>query len=225
MKLNFQKSLSEFKYLLCFDLAKFETGISLINIEQLDSPHIINVYQLSVDKKTDDPFGEFYDKLQNFFKGLQEQINFKDVLLVREKQPQGFNVATTISTLQALAGVHAILSVAAHQYDLYEYEDGIHASSVKAWARHKLEIDKPQKEDIQNFLFREFPYLIVKQPTYDITDSIALAICLIEEKWNNDLKDIIKQEKKHLKELKLQRAIIKQQEKIQDLENKKINTQ
>lgn len=221
MKNHFQKALNEFDYLMCFDLAKFETGISIIDIKDLTYPHVKAIYQISIDKNVEEPYSEFYDKLNLYFEFLKENIPLEKVLVIREKQPSGHGATTTIATLQALAGVHAILDIIVHRYNIYEYEDGIHASSVKAWAREVLNLEKPQKIDIKNYLVEKYPELLNwSKITLDITDSIALAECLINRKWNGDIKELIKEKKKKIKELKLQLAKDKVQQSIEELQNK-----
>ena len=143
------------------------------------------------------------------------------MLFVREKQPSGHGATTTIATLQALAGIHAIADVLFNQYGICEYEKGVHATSVKAWMKHVSALEKPQKEDIREYLLKKHPE-IQEEISLDISDSIALAECLIAEKWNNDLKEQLKEEKKHLKALKSVNAIEKQKEKIAILEEKLI---
>lgn len=221
MKNHFQKTLREFEYLMCFDLAKFETGISIIDIKDLTCPHIKDIHQISIDKNVEEPYSEFYDKLNLYFEFLKENIPLEKVLVIREKQPSGHGATTTIATLQALAGVHAILDIMVHRYNICEYEDGIHASSVKAWAREVLNLEKPQKIDIKNYLVEKYPELLGwPKITLDITDSIALAECLINRKWNGDIKELIKEKKKKIKELKLQLAKDKVQQSIEELQNK-----
>ena len=221
MKNHFQKTLSEFDYLVCFDLAKFETGTSIIDIKDLTHPHIKDIRQISINKNEEEPYSEFYDKLNLYFEFLNEQLPLDKVLIIREKQPSGHGATTTIATLQALAGVHAILDIVVRHYNVYEYEDGIHASSVKAWAREVLELEKPQKQDIKKYLMEKYPELLNwPEITLDISDSIALAECLINRKWNGDIKDLIKEKKKKIKELKLQLAKDRIQEAIEELQNK-----
>ena len=221
MKNHFQKTLQEFDYLLCFDLAKFETGISIIDIKDLTHPHVRDIHQISIDKNEEEPYSEFYDKLNLYFQTLKENFSLDKILIIREKQPSGHGATTTIATLQALAGVHAILDIVVHQYGICEYEDGIHAASVKAWAREVLELDKPQKQDIKNYLVQKYPELLGwPKISLDISDSIALAECLINRKWNGDIKELIKEKKKKLKELKLQLAKDKIQQSIEELQNK-----
>lgn len=221
MKNHFQKALQEFDYLVCFDLAKFETGISIIDIKDLTHPHIKDIRQISIDKNEEEPYSEFYDKLNLYFEFLNAQLPLDKVLIIREKQPSGHGATTTIATLQALAGIHAILDIVIHHYNICEYENGVHASSVKAWARDVLDLEKPQKQDIKNYLIKKYPELSKwSKITLDITDSIALAECLINRKWNGDIKDLIKEKKKKIKELKLQLAKDKVQETIEELQNK-----
>lgn len=223
MILHFTKKLQDFDFLICFDLAKFETGVSLLNIKDLNNIKLENYYQISIDKKTEEPFGDFYNALGGLFSHIQAYIgDLSKVLVVREKQPSGFNVTTTISTLQALAGIHAILDVYVSALQLTEYEDGIHASSVKAWARKMTNIDKPQKEDIKKFLENKYPSLRKENATLDISDSVAVGQCLIDSKWNADIKDKIKELKKKIKELKLQVAKDKIEKTIEEYNNKLI---
>ncbi len=224
MKNHFTKTLQEFEYLVCFDLAKFETGVSVIDIKDLTHPRVKEIRQISIDKNEEEPYSEFFDKLNLYFKILETKIPLDKVLIIREKQPSGHGATTTIATLQALAGVHAILDIVIHRYNIYEYEDGIHASSVKAWAREVTGIEKPQKTDIKNYLIKKYPEILnnPQEITLDISDSIALAECLINRKWNADIKEEIKEKKKKLKELKLQIAKNKIVEAIEDLQKKLI---
>ena len=217
MYLHFQKSLSDFKYVVCFDLAKYETGISLIDNQ---SKQVVLTHQLSVKSSSEMPMFDFYTQMKGFIDNTIAPLGFENVLFLREKQPSGHGSTTTIATLQSLAGVHAILDVLAGQYGIFEYEDGIHASSVKAWARQVTGLEKPQKEDIAAYLYTIFPGLKERGVSFDVTDSIALYMCLVSIKWNKDLKEIIKEETKHLKSLKSASAIKKQNEKIEQLNNR-----
>lgn len=224
MKNHFQKPLQDFDYLICFDLAKFETGVSIINITDITNPCIYSVTQISIDKNDEEAYSTFFTKLNDFFEELQREIPLDRALVLREKQPSGHGATTTIATLQALAGVHAILDITVHRYNMIEYEEGIHASSVKAWAREVLDIEKPQKTDIRDYLIKNHPEIarLNLNITLDMSDSIALAECLINRKWNADIKDLIKEKKKKLKELKLLSAKEKLQQTIEELQKKMI---
>ena len=208
MQLHFTKPLNAFEYALCFDLAKYETGISLLHIA---TGQLMMVYQLSIKPKSDTPMFDFYTELKAFLLRHIAPLGCDNVLIIREKQPSGHGATTTIATLQSLAGVHAIVDVLAGEFGLYEYEDGIHASSVKAWARKVTGVDKPQKTDIADYVWKKHN---LSDTTYDITDSIALFECLVSEKWDKDLSELIKEERKHLKSLKAPSAIKKQEEHI-----------
>ena len=219
MYLHFQKNLNDFKYVVCFDLAKYETGISII----CTSPQeIVLTKQLSVKPSSEAPMFNFYTQMKQFIDDTIVPLGLEKVLFLREKQPSGHGNTTTIATLQSLAGVHAVLDILAGQYGVYEYEDGIHASSVKAWARQVTNLEKPQKEDIAHYLFGLFPNLQGANISLDVTDSIALYMCLVTMKWNKDLKEILKEENKHLKSLKSASAINKQTEKIKQLSSRLI---
>ena len=88
-----------------------------------------------------------------------------------------------------------------HIYD----EKGIHSVSVKALFKTD-EIQKPTKTDIKRVVSAYYGYEM-SDLTDDQSDSMALIYTLLNKKWNADITAKIKEEKKEIKSLKMQKAI------------------
>ena len=146
-----------------------------------------------------------------------------NILITKEKLPNQNGRFSTIDTLQGLAQAHSIFDLAAYNsgIDVYDY-DGVHAISVKSYFKTLTNIDKPQKEDISNYIQNQYPDIDLSEYTLDVTDSVAVALTLYNKKYNADITEKIKEYKKKIKTLKMQHAKDKIQEQINALEKIKI---
>ena len=205
--IKFQKDLKDYKYLVMFDLASKNTGVCVYNIQK---SCIITTHQISV-SDTEEHELALYKKLEQFFAVLEAQIpNFKaNTFVSKEAMPvQVHGGASTVFTFLALAKAHAILNffLAYNHYDYYD-ETGIYPISTHSYLKKLLE-DKDKKitkDEIKNYLIKERN--VLPGLSYDEYDAIFLAITLIEQKWNKDLDDKIRELKKHKKILINQKAI------------------
>jgi hypothetical protein len=99
--------------------------------------------------------------------------------------------------------VHAIFDLWCQQNEFYIYDyEGVHSISVKAFIKATSGIDKPSKLDIADFLSQVLNNQDIKTMDLNITDSIAVAIVLLQRKWNSDLDKEISLIKKEMKKYK-----------------------
>jgi len=92
--LNFQlkKSIYDYKYCVAFDLAKYETGVAVIDVHQ---DRLVSYYQISVSPKSETPVLDLYNKINLLFDIIQKNEGStkitdlqKDVFVLREMMPQ-----------------------------------------------------------------------------------------------------------------------------------------
>lgn len=222
MEIKFQKKLYDFQYVLCFDLAKGQTGCALIDII---NEKVIIYKQITVLNKSDYFVIDLYQSLLNIIKEIEEDFNIDltKVVVLKEQCPQQCSKFSSISTLQSLAKAHCCLDLAIAHYNLHSYDTkGVHSVSVKAVFRRTLGIEQPSKEEISQNIKSSYFLTEKEDLTNDITDAVAIWVCLREHKWNADIKEQIKEYNKKIKKLKLNSAKEKIQEKIKYLEELKI---
>ena len=208
--IKYRQNINEFQYVLSFDLAKRVSGYTLWdfkNDEVLDAG-IIDTHLAPQDFI----WGYFYDKIIEIINECINKIgqNKRALLfLTKEKLPNQNGPHSTIETLQGLAQAHAIFDLAVNHsgVEVYDYE-GVHSVSVKAYFKTLiLNTDKPQKEDIGVSIKARFDKFDFDNFPLDVTDSLAVAMTLIEKKYKAD----IGEEKRRLKkELKAAKSAIKQ---------------
>ena len=100
--------------------------------------------------------------------------------------------------------------------------EGVHATSAKAYFRHITDIDKPEKQDIYDKICLLYFDDKEKVLNFDVSDSIAVALTLINSKWNKDLDERIKELKKDLKKFKSDKKLSEINEQINKLKELKI---
>ena len=216
-EIKFKYSFDYFDHALCFDLAQYETGVALINIK---NNKIEYIKQISVEDKDICPMSIIYDKFNDIWNDIKNIIDVEKMFIVKEQCPQGSRFST-IKTLQSLARVHGVVDLwIAHKgLKVYSY-DGIHASSIKAALKRLIGADKPTKEQIKEYIFNNLNHNFKwDDVTLDISDSIAVFLCLKESKWNIDILEEMKNVKKKIKELKKEKAKMEKQKELSRLEN------
>ena len=211
--------LSNYDYILGFDLAKQKTGWALVNIK---SNRVEMSGIIILNEKVDSVWLDIYDKITVVLEDVKRhcQNSGKKFFVLKEKLPNQAGKFTTIASLQGLAQVHAIWELACEKsgVEVYDFE-GVHSVSVKAFFKRRYDVEKPQKEDIAKLVCENYCFDIGDSPL-DITDAIACVQTLVEYKWNEDIKDKIKElkkEQKNYKTEKKQLEIIKEADRIRGL--------
>lgn len=204
--IKYNESLQKYDYILSFDLAKHTTGWALVDIK---NNQVIMSDVIISDGSKESLWDDLYQRFVTVFKRVQQYCgdNNKSFFVVKEKLPAQAGAFTTIASLQALAGVHAVWELACCHMHIptYDYE-GVHSVSVKAFYKREYGIEKPQKEDIARCVGAKYSF---QNPLHsmDITDAIAVVQTLTGYKWNADIQDRIKQLKKDIKKYKSPKKI------------------
>ena len=221
MEIKFNKSLSDYKYLIMFDLASRITGVCIWDIQN-NIP--IKTKVLKVDKDHELGAAALYDQIDTFFNSLRlEGINLNEVLVYKEAMPvQLRGGSSTVQTFIALAKSHAILDyyTYSHNIAVYDYV-GVYPISTHAYLKHLMDWDnkhKVEKKDIQEYI--KFIYNL-DNVSFDESDAIFLAKTFVDIKWNKDLDEQIRAIKKHSKTLKAEHSILACQNEINRLQGLK----
>lgn len=221
--IKFSKKLSQYSYVLAFDLAKHLSGYSLIDI---NNNKVLLAGVIDTEKAHNEfVWDYFYNQVINVMEKCLNKIganNAGSVFITKERLPNQNGRFSTILTLQGLAQAHAVFDLAATHsgIDIYDY-DGVHSTSVKAYFKTLTGIDKPQKEDIAKYIQDKFNDFNFKDYSLDVTDSVAVALTLINKKWNVDITEKIKEIKKEIRDAKSQTKVNKLSENIKFLEGLK----
>lgn len=216
---KFQRKLSDFQYALSFDLAKHQTGYSLVNIFNKE---IVDCGLIICDSDNPDVWLDMEEKISNVIAGTIERFGIENFFVIKEAMPKQAGRFTTISTLSALAQSHAILSFACSKLDVNIYDlIGVAAVSEKAVFKRLTGIEKPEKEDIFESVVKMYE---IQEPlkgvlNYDITDSVAVVETLISKKWNSDIQQEVKELKKMQKKYKTEKKQMEIENKISGLLN------
>lgn len=225
MIVKFEKPLSDYKYLLAFDLAKKVTGYSLLDI---DNDRIIWAGVIDTGHAPDPNmiWDYFYNQIIDIIDNCIKMIGsskMRSLLITKEQLPTQNGKFSTIATLQSLAQVHAIFDLAVFRstIDVYDYV-GVHSVAAKAYFRHLLDIQSPQKEDIAKYIYQKYSDYDFSALTFDTTDSIAVSLTLLNRKWNSDLQAEMSRVKKELKGAKASSKITRLNEELKKLESLKI---
>lgn len=219
--IKYQKSLSDYKYIISFDLAKNLTGYSLIDYR---NHKVLHAGVIDMSKSTCESFWYAYaaalrSALGQCLNALSRPLKKSEVFITKEKLPNQSGRFSSIEALQALAQCHAIFDATVYDFgvDYYDF-DGVHSVSVKAYFKRLTGIDKPTKEDICSYISKYFNYDFSKT-TLDVTDSIAVAMTLVDVKYNKDLSEKIKELKKSLKQYQSAARIRQVQDEIARLQS------
>ena len=203
--IKYQRKLNDFQYILSFDLAKRVSGYALWDFKN-DKVLMAGVIDTRL-APSDFIWKFFYDEVDKVIKKAQKIIGVNKsslLFLTKEKLPTQNGPHSTIETLQGLAQAHSIFDLVASNagIEMYDYE-GIHSVSVKAYFKSLLiDNEKPQKEDIAKYIKERFVGFDFGSLSLDVTDALAVAITLVEKKYDMDIKDEIKRIKKELKTYK-----------------------
>lgn len=226
--LKFQKSLNDYNYCLSFDLAKHLTGWSLIDFRNM---RVLLSGEIDTANCDQYIWKYYYDAIYDALRKSLDYVgmeNHDQLFITKEKLPNQAGKFTTIDALQALAQAHAICNLAMVEFgenngvDVYDY-NGVHAASVKAYFRAITEIAKPTKDDIANKIKELFPGDQEKLFTLDITDSIAVALTLINSKWNKDIDEEMREVRRQIKQFKTDKKVDELNSYIEKLQSLKID--
>lgn len=201
---KFSGCLTDFDYVVGFDLAYHKSGIAIYDIK---SKKILDTFKVNIVNGRETSIFDLYLTLGATLDNISTKYNGR-ILAIKEAMPVQCGKFTTVQTLQQLAKAHAALDICLYErpeeYFVYD-ETGIHSISVKSLFK-KNKDDKPTKQDIQNEL-RKIYNLDGLEITDDISDAIAVIHTLIHKKWNADIKDEIKAVKRDIKGLKQEYTI------------------
>ena len=219
--IKFNKKITDYQYVLSFDIAKHITGYSLLDIynNKIICAGIIDTKK----SKLDFVWDYFYNSIYDVINKCSSIICDSNLFIVKERLPNQNGKFSTIDTLQGLAQAHSIFDLAVHRsgHQYYDY-DGDHSASVKSYFKTLTGLEKPQKEDISEYIKKKYSDFDFEEYPLDVTDSIAVSITLLEKKYNNDIDEKIKMINKEIKKSKLKSKIDKLNEEIVFLKNLKI---
>lgn len=196
---KFNKHLTDYRYVLAFDLAKHRTGYALVDI-------LNNVVAMSglvdMDNDAEFPWSGIYSQFMDVIHTAKSIAGDDEFFVTKEKLPNQAGRFTTIASLQGLAQVHAIweLCCCHSEVEIYDRE-GVHSVSVRAHIAHQTGIEKPTKEDVADYVSKKYGFKDVSA-ALDVTDAIAVVDTLVDKKWNSDIDAEIKTLKKQIKTYK-----------------------
>lgn len=203
-----KKGLTEFKYLVMFDLASKITGVCVWDISA-QAPLFTEI--IKVTGKHELPVAELYELIDQFFINLYEKRGIKkeDILTSFEAVPCQIRAGknSTIQTFTTLARAHAVLDLYLYQKNIAVYDPtGLYPITTHCFFKkiqNKEKADTVSKEDIYNYVCEKYN---LKDISFDESDAVFLAQTLVFSKWNKDIDEEIKVKKKHFKELKMAHA-------------------
>ena len=208
MEIKFKDKMDSYKYLVMFDLASKVTGVCVWNIAKKE-PLCTTV--IRVKDGTGLPAAELKTRINALFDELDKEIGRENYFVSKEMMPtQIHGGSSTVQTFVALAKSHAILDVCCYEKGIpcYDYK-GVAPATTHAYYRRLNGLspqDKVTKEMVSEYLYDSFSNLL-KATTLDETDAVFLAKTLCESKWDKDIEEKIREEKRHRKELKAPHAI------------------
>ena len=195
MTYKFSGRITDFDYIIGFDLAYHKSGIAIYSMEK---KNIVDTFKIDIQNGRNASIFELYSALGCVLNNISTKYK-GHILAIKEAMPLQCGKFTTVQTLQQLAKAHAALDICLYErpeeYCVYD-ETGIHSISVKSLFK-KNKDDKPTKKDIQDRL-REIYSLDSFEITDDISDAIAIIYTLLNKKWNSDIKEEIKIVKKEM---------------------------
>lgn len=196
---KFNKHLTDYRYVLAFDLAKHRTGYALVDI-------LNNVVAMSglvdMDNDAEFPWSGIYSQFMDVIHTAKSIAGDDEFFVTKEKLPNQAGRFTTIASLQGLAQVHAIWELCCCHSGVEVYDcEGVHSVSVRAHIAHQTGIEKPTKEDVADYVSKKYGFKGVST-ALDVTDAIAVVDTLVDKKWNSDIDVEIKTLKKQIKTYK-----------------------
>lgn len=225
MEIKFKKKITDFKYLLMFDLASKNTGVCLWDIEK-EKPVLTTT--LKVTGKVELPAAELLDLIIRFVNSLTIQIGPFDInklLVVKEAMPtQLRGGSSTVQTFIALARSHCTLDTIMYQNKIAMYDYvGIYPITWHNYFKKIANLgkeDKVTKELVHDYVVQK--YHLDPGLSLDESDAVFMCETFVTIKWNNDLKERITEVKRHRKSLKAPHAIKLCDEEIGRLNDLKI---
>ena len=225
MEIKFKKKITDFKYLLMFDLASRNTGVCLWDIEN-HKP--ILTYMLKVTGQLELPAAELLDLIIKFVNSLVVKVgpfDLKQLLVVKEAMPtQLRGGSSTMQTFIALARSHCTLDTVMYQNNIAVYDYvGIYPITWHNYFKQLAGLgkdDKVTKEVVHDYVIKK--YKLDSNVSLDETDAVFMCETFLAVKWNKDLKEQIAEVKRHRKTLKAPHAIKSCDEEINRLNELKI---
>ena len=223
MEVKFKKKLSDYDYLVMFDLATGSTGVCAWNLASARPAFTEN---LTTTGKTGNRAGELWDELDRFFMDFASKLGLEDfgrVIVHRELCPIQQGRFTTAKTLISLGKSHAVLDLYLREKGLDYYDlDGVSPSTTHAHFRGLAGLgpkDKVTKEMVRDYLVSE--YGIDPRTGLDETDSVFLAKTFVERFWDKEIDEEKRNVRRHIKTLKAPAAIAKATEGLAFLDSLK----
>lgn len=224
MEIKFKRKISDYKYLVMFDLASKITGVCVFDLKE-QKPLFTDVIKVTGDIEL--PAAELKNKIDVFFLNLNKRgISLQDVIVSKERLPSQIRgCGSTIQTFMALARSHAILDTYLYENNIATYDYiGIAPVTTHAYYKRLVKGDKELK--VTKELIRSYLYTIyenLNNISLDESDAVFLAKTLYDVKWNDDISEHIREIKRHRKTLKAEHAINsldKEIERLESLKNK-----
>lgn len=217
----------DFKFVLSFDLSEMLTGWSLIDRE-VDKVEMVGMIDLH-NNKSELIWTDFAQGVEDAFNAVELTcerlgVDKSKVLVTKEKLPIQMGMKSTITTLQTLSKCHGIFDLITYKrgFTVYDY-DGIPAPSVRCYFKKITGVEKPDKVDVAKYIYDRYKEFDFEDTTYDVTDSIAVTITLLERNYDKDISEEIKNIKKEQKKYKTQKKKDQLQDEIVRLEGLKYN--
>ena len=219
-----KKPLDCYDYLIMFDLASKNTGVSLWDLRKKKP---VTVFQITIEDNEIIHVCELYEKIKKVIDQICKKYStdYSKILISKEAMPvQLRGRASTVQTFVALARSHATLDLFAEKHEIAVYDYiGIYPISWQAYFKRINGLDSKHlvsKEEVQKYLKDKYDYLEFE--TLDESDATFLAETLLFSKWNKDIDEEIKAVKREKKSLKAAHAITLRDQRIEFLEKIKI---
>lgn len=226
MEAKFRKKLSDYDYLVMFDLATGSTGVCVWDIAKARP---VLTRNLLTTGKTGNRAKELWDALDGFFVDVAFQLGGAPIdrmLFYRELCPLQQGKFTTAKTLISLGKSHAVLDLYLSMNDCDYYDlEGVSPSTTHAHFRELSGLgtkEKVTKEMVRDYLVKE--YGIDPKTGLDETDSIFLAKTFVERFWDKEIDEEKRNVKRHMKTLKAPNAIAACKARIAELDSLKTST-
>ena len=177
------KKITDYKYLIMFDLASKLTGVCVWDLIQ-KKPVKTEQIKVNVDSKRL-AVGQLYELIKKFLIEVEEEfkINSENYFISFEAAPSQIRGGggSTIQTFVALARAHATLDLYTflEGRDVYDYV-GIYPISTHAYLKKLVGFDKDHKvtkDDIKDYVYKTYG---VGGVSYDETDAVFLAKTLVD---------------------------------------------
>jgi len=188
-------------YILMFDLASHITGWCVYDV-RAGKPLEHGV--ITVDRDMDCPDFTLFNDLSALIRA--KNMQYDDLMVSTEAMPtQLRGGSSTIKTFVAMARAHCDLDLACKIEGVPVYDHiGVYPASTYAYIKKltgKPSDAKVGKDDIKSYISSFFG-IDPATLAYDESDAIFLAKTLVDVKWDNDIRERVRELKRHKKELK-----------------------